>query len=43
MAKLGAAAVAQLLVHLPNLTSLGSYPNTAEALLKVHIIPLVYF
>jgi hypothetical protein len=34
-ARLGAATVSQLLVHLAQLVSLGSYPNTATALVKV--------
>ena len=38
LARLGALAVGQLLAHLPRLTSLGSYPSTADALVKVHIL-----
>jgi hypothetical protein len=38
LARLGAAAVGQLLIHLPQLVSLGSYPGTADALVKVRSV-----
>jgi hypothetical protein len=38
LARLGAAAVGQLLIHLPQVVSLGSYPGTADALVKVRSV-----